>query len=220
MIKIEDFEVWGLRKALDGIRNSYSNRDKSDSFVTLMENGMKEIAVGDNDLQLMLRLVKEGSPCRKFLRMIHVQCDVTAPMYWWKQMDTYTIGKVQNSESTMHTLSKKPITLDDFSLDEGRVDTDDDMFFYTKFQDVVNRLEALRKLFVETKDKVYWRSLIQELPMSFNQMRTLDMNYEVLVQIHKWRKHHKLSEWHKMCEWIEELPYMKYFLDAMGLIAK
>ena len=135
-------------------------------------------------------------------------------------MDTYTIGKVQNSESTMHTLSKKPITLDDFSLDEGRVDTDDDMFFYTKFQDVVNRLEALRKLFVETKDKVYWRSLIQELPMSFNQMRTLDMNYEVLVQIYKWRKHHKLSEWHKMCEWIEELPYMKYFLDAMGLIAK
>lgn len=218
MIRIEDYEVWGIRKAVDGIRNSYSNRDKGDSSYSLLEDGSREFALGEKDLELMIRLVKEGQPCRKFLRMIHVQCDVTAPMYWWKQMDTYTIGKVQNSESTMHTLSKKPITVDDFSLDEGRVEDEDDLFFYTKFQDVVNRLEALRKLYIETKNKVYWRTLIQELPMSFNQMRTLDMNYEVLIQIYTWRRHHKLTEWHKMCEWIKDLPYMLYFIDALGIL--
>lgn len=102
MIRIEDYEVWGIRKAVDGIRNSYSNRDKGDSSYSLLEDGSREYALGEKDLELMIRLVKEGQPCRKFLRMIHVQCDVTAPMYWWKQMDTYTIGKVQNSESTMH----------------------------------------------------------------------------------------------------------------------
>lgn len=199
MIKIEDVDISGIKNAIKGMRNPYDSWDKSDSNIE---------ALGEADLSLALRLAKAGTEHRKYLRMIHVQVDVTAPFYWWKEFDTYKIGTVSNSCSTMHTLHKKPLTIEDFSFDNA------DDIPENIMNNVINNLNSYREKFIETKNKVYWRYLIQMLPMSYNQKRTIDLNYEVLLTIYKQRKGHKLTEWHEFRDWIETLPYMKEFIGG------
>lgn len=213
MIKITDYEVWGFKKAIEGIRNSYDCREKGDSGTTLDENGKIEFQMGENDLKLALRLIKGGTPERKFLRMIHVQADVLAPLYWWKQFDTYKVGTVANSGSTMHTITKKDFEELDFSITG-----DMESWFYG----TINTLNDLRKGVIEAEAhddkegrKLYWDSIIQLLPNGYNQLRTVDLNYEVLMQMYRWRKNHKLDEWHDFCDWVMELPFMEDFIGAM-----
>ena len=242
MIKIEDVEVMGIRKAIQGMRNAMNSWDKSDSgfyqcncpsvrttwcsececrIGDCSKCYMSKYEIGDTDMDLAKRLIKAGSSDRKFLRMIHVQADVAAPLYWWKEYDTYKVGTVANSCSTMHTIHKKEFTLDDFSHEHfwdktnevhgsipgylGKNSSD-----YLK--DLLRYLNFIRTKFIETKDKSYWWQIIQLLPSSFNQMRTIDLNYETLFSIYHQRKGHKLDEWREFCKWIETLPYMKEFL--------
>lgn len=225
MIKIEDVEVMGMRKAIKGMRNAMNSWDKSDSGYAVDEkpDGVQfsYFKIGEKDMKLCKNLIKAGSPDRKFLRMIHVQADVTAPLYWWKEFDTYKVGTVANSCSTMHTIHKKEFALDDFSHEHfwdktnevhgsipgylGKNSSD-----YLK--DLLRYLNFIRTKFIETKDKAYWWQIIQLLPSSFNQMRTIDLNYETLFSIYHQRKGHKLDEWREFCDWIETLPYMKEFL--------
>lgn len=172
-----------------------------------MEN--KEFVVGYDDMNLMTRLRNAGTDHRKFLRMIHVQLDVTAPLYWWKEADQYKVGTVTDSCSTMHKIHAKEFTLDDFSHEHllGSARTYNGYVPTAVLECVVGALNEFRKLFLETGDKVYWWQLIQLLPSSFNQRRTWDLNYEVLANIYHARRNHKLDEWHTLCNWIETLPY-------------
>ena len=200
MLKVENAETWGWEGAIRGMRNPKNSWEKSDSRY---ENG--NYIIGKNDLKLMATLAKAGNDHGKFLRMIHVQCDVIAPLYWWKEADQYKVGTTTDSCSTMHKIQSKPITLDDFSIDNyeglGR--------YKDAFNSVVDDCEELRQAFVNTGDKFYWRMLIQLLPASYNQKRTWDLNYAVLKNIYWARRNHKLSEWHTLCEWIETLPHFK-----------
>ena len=226
MIKIEDIDVFGFRKAIKGIRNAMNSWDKSDSGYMVDEklDGVQfsYFKIGEKDMKLCKNLIKAGSPDRKFMRMIHVQADVTAPLYWWKEFDTYKVGTVANSCSTMHTIHKKEFTLDDFSHEHFWGETNEvhgsipgylgkNSSDYLK--DLLRYLNFIRTKFIETKDKTYWWQMIQLLPSSFNQMRTIDLNYETLYSIYHQRKNHKLNEWREFCKWIEALPYMKEFLD-------
>ena len=172
------------------------------------ESGMVKV-IGNNNLSLMKKLCKAGTDHRKFMRMITVYVDVTAPLYWWKEYDTYKVGTVANSCSTMHKIHSKPIELSDFSFEDFDIECDEylDLTVGDFFLNVIADCELLRKKYIETKDKKYWRALIQLLPSSYNQKRTLMLNYEVLANIYKSRKNHKLDEWHTFCEWIETLPY-------------
>nr|DAQ62527.1 MAG TPA: hypothetical protein [Caudoviricetes sp.] len=157
--------------------------------------------IGKNDLDLMIRLRNAGTDHRKFMRMITVTADITAPLYWYKEYDTYKVGTVANSCSTMHKIQAKEFTLDDFSheyLNEKSL---------YMLNDTIQYLNAVREAFIETKDKHYWWQMIQLLPSSYNQRRTVMLNYEVLTNIYHARKNHKLDEWHTFCDWIEELPY-------------
>ena len=212
MIKIENTEVYGWKSAVRGMRNSYNSWDKSDSYETHIENPQTlntapfEFFIGDNDLELMRKLVKAGSDHSKFMRMITVTCDITAPLYWWAEYDTYKVGTVRNSCSKMHKIHSKEITLDDFSFEDFEVE-DGEIFLSDCFKNVVADCEMLRKRFVETGDKKYWRGLIQLLPESYNQRATLMLNYEVLANIYHSRKNHRLDEWVEFCKWIETLPY-------------
>lgn len=210
MIKIEDVEMMGMRKAIKGMRNAMNSWDKSDSGYMVDEklDGVQfsYFKIGEKDIKLCKNLIKAGSPDRKFLRMIHVQADVTAPLYWWKEFSTYKVGTTTNSCSTMHTIHKKEFTIDDFSnehLMTGRIEC---------LEHLCKDLNLCRNYFLETKDKAYWWQMIQLLPSSFNQMRTIDLNYETLFSIYHQRKGHKLDEWREFCKWIETLPYMKEFL--------
>lgn len=210
MIKIEDVEVMGMRKAIKGMRNAMNSWDKSDSVFVVegKPNGDQFVyfKIGEKDMKLCKNLIKAGSPDRKFLRMIHVQADVTAPLYWWKQADQYRIGVTTNSTSTMHTIHKKEFTIDDFSnehLMTGGIEC---------LEHLCKDLNLCRNYFLETKDKAYWWQMIQLLPSSFNQMRTIDLDYETLFSIYHQRKCHKLDEWREFCKWVETLPYMKKFL--------
>ena len=227
MLKIEDVEVIGMRKAIKGMRNPLNSWDKSDSGYAVDEkpDGVQfsYFKIGKADMELAKRLIKAGSPDRKFLRMIHVQADVTAPLYWWKQDDTYKVGTVANSCSTMHTIHKKEFTLDDFSNDHFWDKTNEVHGFIPSYigknssdylNDLLRYLNFIRTKFIETKDKAYWWQMIQLLPSSYNQMKTIDLNYEVLLNIYFQRRHHKLDEWVEFCNWIETLPYMKDFLEA------
>lgn len=211
MIKIEDVEVMGMRKAIKGMRNALNSWDKSDSGYMVDEklDGVQfsYFKIGEKDMKLCKNLIKAGSPDRKFMRMIHVQADVTAPLYMWKQIDQYRIGVTTNSTSTMHTIHKKKFSIDDFSnehLMTGGIEC---------LEHLCKDLNLCRNYFLETKDKAYWWQMIQLLPSSFNQMRTIDLNYETLFSIYHQRKGHKLDEWREFCKWIETLPYMKEFLD-------
>ena len=215
MIKIEHTEVYGWKAAIRGMRNPLNSWDKSDSENFLIENcicngEVVPFVIGENDLDLMKRLVKAGTDHRKFMRMITVYVDVTAPLYWWAEYDTYKVGTVRNSCSKMHTIHKKEFTLDDFSIDDFYFEDDKvGMCLSDMFINVVADCEFLRKRFVETNDKKYWRGLIQILPSSYNQKATLMLNYEVLTNIYHSRKAHKLDEWVEFCKWVETLPYAK-----------
>ena len=200
MLKTERTAVMNLENAIRGARNPLNSWAKSDSAYD--ENG--NYVLGPSDLDLARKLIKAGSDERKFMRQIFVSVDITAPLYWWKEFDTYKVGTVANSTSTMHKIHAKSFERDDFSydrLDEGGLAMLDCLIAY---------LEAERVLFNEDKtNKQHWHNMIQMLPTSFNQMRTVTLNYENLINIYYARRHHKLAEWHTLCDWILSLPYAK-----------
>lgn len=225
MLKISNFEVMGWEHAIRGMRNPMNSWAKSDSLwngAFNYSNGTPVWSIGDNDLGLMKRLRNAGTDHRKFMRMITVYLDITAPLYWWKEFDTYKVGTVANSCSTMHKIAEKDFTLEDFSTDQlcynafdisGIIDVFGDgdgkemMAPIRIIEMTIEMLNAMRKQYLETKDKRYWWQMIQLLPSSYNQKRTVMLNYEVLANIYKSRRNHKLDEWHTFCGWIEELPY-------------
>ncbi|MDD7256237.1 hypothetical protein [Bullifex porci] len=235
MIKIEDIEVMGMRKALKGMRNSMNSWDKSDSYYTCEYDFNKyklteissilandpgcELHIGEADMNLAKRLIKAGSSESKHMRMIHVQADVTAPLYWWKEYDTYKVSTTANSCSTMHTLHTRNLELDDFSHD-NLVSDGINILKY-----LIDALNDCREAYINydkdinhitkeiTSKKHLWWQMIQLLPSSYNQMRTIDLSYETLAKIYRERKNHKLDEWHTFCDWILTLPYMKEFLE-------
>lgn len=197
MIILERTSVMNLENAMRGARNPMNSWDRMDSFYD--EDG--NYVLGPNDLGLASRLRRAGSDHRKFIRQVFVSVDITAPMYWWKEYDTYKVATVANSTSTMHKIHSKPFSIEDFSHDHLTPESKAYM------QTIVDHLEKIRLSYVETKDKAYWYDLIQLLPSSYNQMRTCTMNYETLINIYFARKNHKLAEWHTFCDWIKGLPY-------------
>lgn len=213
MLKIENFEVLGWEHAIRGMRNPKNSWEKSDSgwepqFDTEQGPVAGEFVIGPKDLDLMTRLRNAGTDHRKFMRMIVVYVDITAPLYWWKEFDTYKIGTVANSCSTMHKIHAKEFDVNDFSHEHVEELTGDDYnMSYDFLLRIVDILNYYRKKFLETGDKVYWWQLIQLLPSSYNQKRTVMLNYEVLANIYKSRRNHKLDEWHTFCDWIKTLPY-------------
>lgn len=206
MIKIENVQLFGWDAAIRGMRNpknSWSNSDTNWVRYYGMNNPMCDDFIGENDLNLMKILSKAGTDHGKFLRMIHVQVDVTAPLYWWKEADQYKVGTVTDSCSTMHKIHAKEFTHDDFSCERLLFDS------FGAFNHVINLLNKYRDEYVRTGNRTYWLQMIQLLPSSYNQKRTWDLNYAVLKAIYHARKDHKLDEWKKLCKWIETLPYAK-----------
>lgn len=210
-MKFENTEVWGFEHALRGCRNPMNSWDKGDSgYIDRRFND--QFYIGKNDLDLAQRLIKAGSEHRKFLRQIFVATDITAPLYWWKEADTYKVGTVSNSCSTMHKLASTTITMDCFEMDDF-ADSNEEINHYNLYtknmwSNLIDHLEALRKEFNETKDRRYWKELIRLLPESWLQKRTITMNYENLLNMYHQRKHHKLTEWSKsFCDWVKTLPY-------------
>ena len=207
MIKVEDTEVYGFEAAIRGMRNPMNSWDRSDSDckTIIRDNGKYvEDFIGDNDLKLMRQLAKSGSVHAKYRRMITVTCDITAPMFWWAEFDTYKVGTVRNSCSKMHKIHSKELLNEDFSCEGCReIGSWATLCFVT----VQNTCNKLREKYNETKEKKYWRALIELLPESYNQRATVQLNYEVLAGMYYWRKDHKLDEWHTVCEWVESLPY-------------
>ena len=210
MIKVENVETWGLEHAIRGMRNPMNSWNKSDSFYV-----EKPIyyQVGENDLDLMQRLYKAGHPHRKYLRQIMVSMDITAPLYWWKEFDTYKVGTTANSCSTMHKIHSKEFTLDDFSvehLDDESLDI---------FADIISSLNNARDIYVngaktpyytiQPNNKEYWWQMIQLLPSSYNQKRTVTFTYENVFNMLQYRQNHKLDEWNVFCEILKDLPYIK-----------
>lgn len=217
MLRITYSRTYGFEGAIMGMRNPYDSRSKSDSvFRKEPVAGTYREEIGEEDMKLCKKLIIAGSDHRKFLRMIHVQMDITAPLYWWKEADTYKVGTTANSSSTMHTIHKKPFELSDFSCEyiERIAETDEDFARGNAFKDVLRALNSLRELYLETRDMDYWYSMIQLLPSSYNQMRTLDIDYETLIRIYFARKDHKLSEWRHFCNEIKRLPYLAEFIEA------
>ena len=206
MLKIEKTDIYGWDAAIRGMRNPMNSWDKSDSFEEYTNYPwVTDPAIGVNDRSLMEKLVKAGTDHRKFMRMIVVYVDVTAPLYWWKEYDTYKVGTVANSCSTMHKIHAKEFTLDDFSHEH--LFKDDEMQTNTDvLQFVIDALNFARADYLKTNDKKYWWQMIQLLPSSYNQRRTLMLNYEVLANIYRSRRNHKLDEWHTFCDWVESLP--------------
>lgn len=231
MLKIENTEVIGWEAAIRGMRNPKNSWEKSDSI--FVEDGYYHdisgndgpyngtvtdtetfFEMGDNDYDLMTRLRKAGADHRKFMRMIAVYLDITAPLYWWKEFDTYKVGTVANSCSTMHKIAAKEFTFDDFSheklINSACMGVQEQHIGWGPMQVLAATIECLnsyRELYLKTGDKKYWWQLIQLLPSSYNQRRTIMLNYEVLANIYKSRRNHKLDEWHTFCDWIETLPY-------------
>ena len=207
MIKIENVDVYGWEAAIRGMRNPLNSWDKSD--LERDDDGIVW-SLGENNTQLMKQLIKAGTDHSKFMRMITVTFDIIAPMYWWKEFDTYKVGTVRNSCSTMHTIHKKEFTLDDFSHEHLTDCYDSNGQLCCEFgwtlECLINDLNAVRELYLETKDKKYWWQMIQVLPSSYNQRSTVQLNYAVLRNIYHSRKAHKLDEWRDFCKWIEELP--------------
>lgn len=229
MIEFEHTEVMGWEAAIRGMRNPRNSWDKSDSYRTTADYH----EIGPNDHDLMMRLVKAGTDHRKFMRMIVVYVDVTAPLYWWKEFKTYRAGKrwgdeepdafvipsdyleydiEMNSCSTMHSIHKKPFNAYDFSCEDLLTSNKLPAVFRAKSPvqvlfDTIDTLNACRKMYLETGDKTWWRQMIQLLPDSYNQRRTLMLNYEVLANIYRARRNHKLTEWREFCRWIESLHY-------------
>lgn len=207
MLTIENVEIFGYKAAIRGMRNPMNSWLKSDSNADL---------IGQNDEQLMLALAKAPEE-RKYLRMIHVQFDVTAPLYWWKEFDTYKVGTVANSCSTMHKIHSKEFTVNDFShehVEELKGDDYNALYAYLLY--TVDMLNYCRTKYLETKDKKYWWQMIQFLPTSYNQRRTLDLNFEVLLKQYRERKNHKLDEWHTYCDWIKEITLLSEIIKKYG----
>ncbi len=199
MVKIEYTEVVGWEAAIRGARNPMNSWDKSDTaFWCYPEEGVAH-KIGPNDMKLLRSLANAGPDHGKYLRFIQVYCDITGPLYWYKELDTYRMGVDKNSCSTMHKIHSRDLTVDDFSYDHNEVTG---WLEYT-----VNVLNAARKLFLESKDKKWWYTLIQVLPSSYNQRRTYMFSYAALRSIYHARKNHKLEEWHEFCRWVESLPY-------------
>ena len=217
MIKLEHTEVYGWQAAIRGMRNAMNSWEKSDSVFDIYS-----IHIGANDHDLMMRLAKAGSDHRKYMRMIVVYLDITAPIYWWKEFDTYKVGTVANSTSTMHRIHAKELTVSDFSHEH--LIQNEDLTCYSSewlspseiLKIIVTTLNGCRKAFVDSKDKKYWWQMIQLLPSSFNQKRTVMLNYEVLRNMYHSRKNHKLDEWHTFCDWIECLPYSEIITGDIG----
>jgi hypothetical protein len=230
MITIEKTEVMGWEAAIRGMRNPKNSWDRSDSYKThiedpeTLETSDYQIFIGDNDKDLMLRLAKGGSVHAKYRRMILVTCDITAPLYWWKEFDTYKVGTVANSCSTMHKIHDKPFTVDDFSHEHLTDYWNDEtqIVDYEEYSNtprlvlewIVDVLNHYREMFLKTGDKKYWWQMIQLLPSSYNQKRTVLLNYEVLAGIYPMRKDHKLDEWHTFCDWIHNLPHSDVIVGA------
>ena len=205
MIDFKECYVTNPENAMRGARNPMNSWSKSDSRYDEKGNYI----LGENDLSLAKRLRNAGtSDHRKYLRQIMVSIDITAPMYWWKEYDTYKVATVANSTSTMHKIHSKPFELDDFSHDHLGVNG------LNILKNLIDELEKIRLLYVETKDKALWYELIQLLPSSYNQMRTCTLNYETLVNIYRSRKNHKLDEWRSFCDWIKTLPYANEIIIA------
>ena len=213
MIKIEHTEVFGWDAAIRGCRNPMNSWNRMDSYWTHIEDAETgqtakfEFFVGENDLGLMKKLARAGSDHGKFLRYINVTCDINAPLYWWKEFDTYKVGTVANSCSTMHKIQAKKFTLDDFSFEHLM---DEPVY---NLASTIGILNMCRDKFNETKDKKWWWQMIQLLPTSYNQKRTVQLNYQVLKSMYHARKNHKLDEWHDFCAWCESLPY---FIELCG----
>lgn len=202
MLTLKNTSVMNFENAIRGARNPLNSWSRMDSHTEPDGN----FVFGPNDLDLAMRLAKAGSDHRKYLRMVFVSVDVTAPLYWWKEYDTYKVATVANSTSTMHKIHSKPFSMDDFSCDHMTDGT-------KKFMEtVVAELENIRLRFKETKSKDDWYDMIQLLPSSYNQMRTCTFNYETLINIYRARKNHKLAEWHTFCDWIETLPYAEQLI--------
>lgn len=238
MLKIENTEIVGWEAAIRGMRNPMNSWAKSDSQTCTNCNGClpgqecerykNGTFIGPNDLDLMTRLRNSGTDHRKFMRMITVYLDITAPLYWWKEFDTYKVGTVANSCSTMHKIADKEFTLDDFSYEHLFKEDDVGGMYYSATAEeeftsmdvlkvIIEALNTYRKTYMAVKadavsdydhmSKEYWWQMIQLLPSSYNQRRTVMLNYEVLANIYKSRRNHKLDEWHTFCDWIESLPY-------------
>lgn len=221
MIKIEKAEVFGWEAAVRGMRNPMNSWHKSDSCFCYDEPGCTQgscpVHIGQADHALMMKLVAMGSVHAKFRRMIIVTCDITAPLYWWKEFDTYKVGTVANSCSTMHKIHAKPFELNDFSCDHLLFDMEKEGESETFFAPigillfVIDALNHYREKFLETNDKMYWWRMIQLLPTSYNQKRTVQMNYEMLSSVMNWRQDHKLDEWRTFCRWAKTLPCSEIF---------
>lgn len=205
MIKVENIQVFGFEPALRGMRNPLDSWDKSDSgYKTDDEGDYRGYVVGDRDDRLARTLIREGAPNRKFLRHIQIYMDITAPLYWWKEFDTYKVGTVANSCSTMHRIHAKPLTLADFSHEHL---TDDNRAALIM---LIASMNEAREQFLMTKDKEAWWQMIQLLPTSYNQRRTVMFNYETAAQMVKWRKMHKQDEWRFLCEILLTLPHSEW----------
>lgn len=242
MIKFEHTDIFGWEAAIRGMRNPKNSWDKSDSYKThvedehTLETADFEFFIGDNDLKLMKSLASGGPVHAKYRRMINVTVDITAPLYWWKEFDTYKVGTVANSCSTMHKIHDKEFTINDFSHEHLAYITNfeelnmkppiidvtlfkDGTYTYGPrgvFEIIVEMLNKCRDLYLETNDKTYWWQLIQLLPSSYNQKRTIQLSYEVLAGIYPMRKDHKLDEWHKFCDWIKSLPHSELITGSEG----
>ena len=244
MLKIEDAEVVGFEAAIRGMRNPMNSWDKSDSgwdahippiilrnqvdweqwaeqYKAVQYSDEYTYDIGPNDRDLMVRLRNAGTDHRKFMRMIVVYLDITAPLYWWKEFDTYKVGTVANSCSTMHKIHAKEFTFDDFSheklINSACMEIKEQHIRISPIQALATTIECLnsyRDLYLQTKDKKYWWQMIQLLPSSYNQKRTVMLNYEVLANMYKSRRNHKLDEWHTFCDWIERLPYSQLIIGG------
>ena len=225
MIKIEDTNVYGWEAAITGMRNPLNSWDRSDTnWDKYYSSRDINRCIGPNDLNLMKRLSMAGPDHGKYLRFINVTCDITAPLYWWKEFDTYKVGTVANSCSTMHKIHAKEFTLEDFSCEHLYQET------YDLFKLTVDHLNKVRDIYLhggvlrvgeapawfEPKDKEIWWHMTQLLPSSYNQKRTVMLNYEVLANIYKSRKDHKLDEWHTFCDWIKSLPYSELIVGELA----
>ena len=206
MLKVDHVSVMNLENAIRGARNPLNSWARMDSYYD--EDG--NYILGENDVSLAHKLAVAGSDHRKFLRQVIVSMDISAPLYWWKEFDTYKVGTVANSTSTMHKIQAKEFVRDDFSHDRLNEDG------LNLLDALVDFLECERQKYLETKDKAHWHNMIQMLPSSYNQLRTVTMNYEVLINIYYARRTHKLAEWHTLCEAIEKLPYAKELILVKG----
>lgn len=209
MIKAEKVAVWGFEHAVRGMRNPMNSWDKSDSYYDnyFGSDGNCIYRIGDNDLDLMKRLTRAGQPHRKYLRQIFIAMDITAPLYWWKEFDTYKVGTVANSCSTMYKIHNKEFTLDDFSTEHLMQEAIEFM------EETIECLNDARDMYLETKDKKYWWQIIQLLPSSYNQKRTVTMNYENALNMIEYRTNHKLDEWCEFVEALKKLPYIKELIE-------